>query len=48
MDDFVALLDDATLGRGDLCVRELHGQPADHPTSPAWWEGRYLKMVVLS
>ena len=48
MDDFVALLDDATLGRSDLCVRELHGQPADHPTSPAWWEGRYLKMVVLS
>jgi 23S rRNA (cytosine1962-C5)-methyltransferase len=48
MEDFVALLDDATLGRGDLCVRELHGQPADHPTSSAWWEGRYLKMVVLS
>ena len=48
MDDFVALLDDAALGRSDMCVRELHGQPADHPTSPAWWEGRYLKMVVLS
>ena len=48
MEGFVALLDDGALGRGDLCVRELHGQPADHPTLPAWWEGRYLKFVVLS
>ncbi len=47
MEDFVALLDDAALGRDDMCVRELHGQPADHPTTAAWWEGRYLKMVVL-
>src|SRR5262249_2254506 len=47
LEDFLATLDDATLGRGDLTVRETHGQPADHPTLPAWPEGRYLKMVVL-
>jgi len=44
---FVATLDDAALGRGDLCLRELHGQPEDHPTLPAWPEGRYLKLAVL-
>ncbi len=47
MDDFLSTLDDATLGRGDLSLRELFGQPADHPTLPAWPEGRYLKFVVL-
>lgn len=47
MDDFLSTLDDATLGRSDLSVRELFGQPADHPTLPAWPEGRYLKFVVL-
>ena len=26
---------------------ELHGPPADHPTLPAWPEGRYLKMAIL-
>jgi 23S rRNA (cytosine1962-C5)-methyltransferase len=44
---FLATLDDASLGRGDLCLRELHGQPEDHPTLPAWPEGRYLKLAVL-
>ena len=48
MEDFVALLDDAALGRGDFCVREMYGQPADHPTLAGWWEGRYLKFVVMS
>ena len=24
----------------------VRGQPADHPTSPAWKEGRYLKFVI--
>ncbi|AUX39232.1 SAM-dependent methyltransferase [Sorangium cellulosum] len=47
MEDFVGTLDDATLERDDLRVRALHGQPEDHPTLPAWWEGRYLKFVVL-
>jgi 23S rRNA (cytosine1962-C5)-methyltransferase len=47
MDDFLSTLDDGALGRSDLSVRELFGQPADHPTLPAWPEGRYLKFVVL-
>ncbi|WP_437677395.1 class I SAM-dependent rRNA methyltransferase [Sorangium sp. So ce131] len=47
MEDFLGTLDDATLERDDLRVRALHGQPEDHPTLPAWWEGRYLKFVVL-
>ncbi|MGK3989676.1 class I SAM-dependent rRNA methyltransferase [Sorangium sp. So ce136] len=46
-EDFLATLDDATLERDDLRVRAIHGQPEDHPTLPAWWEGRYLKFVVL-
>jgi 23S rRNA (cytosine1962-C5)-methyltransferase len=44
---FLTTLDDASLGRADLCLRELHGQPEDHPTLPAWPEGRYLKLAVL-
>jgi 23S rRNA (cytosine1962-C5)-methyltransferase len=48
MEDFLATLDDAALGRGDLAAREVHGQPEDHPTLAAWPEGRYLKLVVLS
>jgi 23S rRNA (cytosine1962-C5)-methyltransferase len=47
LDDFLSTLDDAALGRSDFVVREIHGQPADHPTLAAWPEGRYLKMVVL-
>lgn len=46
-EDFLSTLDDATLERDDLRVRAIHGQPEDHPTLPAWWEGRYLKFVVL-
>ncbi|WP_437590516.1 class I SAM-dependent rRNA methyltransferase [Sorangium sp. So ce1000] len=46
-EDFLATLDDATLERDDLRIRAIHGQPEDHPTLPAWWEGRYLKFVVL-
>lgn len=48
MEAFLATLDDAALGRDDLRVREHHGQPEDHPTLPAWPEGRYLKFVVLA
>jgi 23S rRNA (cytosine1962-C5)-methyltransferase len=44
---FASTLDDAALARDDLRVLEMHGQPADHPTTPAWPEGRYLKFVVL-
>jgi 23S rRNA (cytosine1962-C5)-methyltransferase len=46
-EDFLATLDDAALGRSDLVLRELHGQPDDHPSLPAWPEGRYLKLAVL-
>jgi 23S rRNA (cytosine1962-C5)-methyltransferase len=46
-DDFLATLDDGVLGRDDLRVRALHGPPEDHPSLPAWPEGRYLKLAVL-
>lgn len=48
MDDFVATLDDATLGDRGFRLVALHGQPPDHPTLAAWPEGRYLKMAVLA
>jgi 23S rRNA (cytosine1962-C5)-methyltransferase len=44
---FVATLDDAALGRGDLSVLEVRGAGADHPSLAAFPEGRYLKFVVL-
>ena len=47
-DDFLATLDDASLGRGDLRVTAMLGQPEDHPFLPAWTEGRYLKLAVLA
>jgi 23S rRNA (cytosine1962-C5)-methyltransferase len=47
-EDFVGTLDDVALGRGDLRLVDLFGQPEDHPTLPAWPEGRYLKLAVLS
>lgn len=47
-EDFVATLDDHALGRDDLRVLEIFGHPADHPTLPAFPEGRYLKLVVLA
>jgi 23S rRNA (cytosine1962-C5)-methyltransferase len=31
-----------------LRILELHSQPADHPTLPAFPEGRYLKFVLLA
>ncbi len=46
--DFATTLDDASLGRSDLRLAELHGPPSDHPTLPAWTEGRYLKFAVLA
>jgi 23S rRNA (cytosine1962-C5)-methyltransferase len=45
---FAATLDDAALGRSDLCLRELLGHAEDHPTLPAWPEGRYLKLAILA
>lgn len=48
MEDFMTTLDDGSLGRSDLTVREAHGPPADHPTLASFPEGRYLKFVVMS
>ncbi len=47
-DDFADTLDDAALGRSDLRLLEMHGNPADHPTLPGFPEGRYLKFFVLT
>jgi 23S rRNA (cytosine1962-C5)-methyltransferase len=47
-DDFADTLDDAALGRSDLRLLEMHGDPADHPTLAGFPEGRYLKFFVLA
>ena len=44
---FAATLDDVSLGRSDLRLLSLDGPGSDHPTLPAWPEGRYLKFAVL-
>lgn len=44
---FVATLDDAALESATLRLLALHGAPCDHPTLPAFPEGRYLKFAVL-
>jgi 23S rRNA (cytosine1962-C5)-methyltransferase len=44
---FLTTLDDAALERDDLCLLELRGAGLDHPTLPAFPEGRYLKFAVL-
>jgi 23S rRNA (cytosine1962-C5)-methyltransferase len=47
MDAFVGTLRDASdKMRRPLRLLELRGQPADHPTPPAFPEGRYLKFVL--
>jgi 23S rRNA (cytosine1962-C5)-methyltransferase len=46
-EEFVATLDDSALGRSDLTLVAMFGLPADHPTLPAWPEGRYLKFAIL-
>ncbi len=45
---FLSTLDDAALGDHDLAVLELRGAGPDHPTLPAFPEGRYLKFAVLA
>jgi 23S rRNA (cytosine1962-C5)-methyltransferase len=45
---FLGTLDDAALGRSDLVLLELRGAGADHPTLPAFPQGRYLKFAVLA
>jgi 23S rRNA (cytosine1962-C5)-methyltransferase len=46
--EFLGTLDDAALGRSDLSLLEMRGAGADHPTLPAFPEGRYLKFAVLA
>jgi 23S rRNA (cytosine1962-C5)-methyltransferase len=48
MEPFLGTLDDASLARDDLRALELRGAGADHPTLPAFPEGRYLKFVILA
>jgi 23S rRNA (cytosine1962-C5)-methyltransferase len=45
---FLSTLDDAALGERGFAVLELRGAGPDHPTLPAFPEGRYLKFVVLA
>jgi 23S rRNA (cytosine1962-C5)-methyltransferase len=45
--EFVATVAEAAQhARRRLRILELHGQPADHPTIPAFSEGRYLKFLL--
>ncbi|WP_394838802.1 class I SAM-dependent rRNA methyltransferase [Pendulispora rubella] len=46
-ESFLTTLDDAATNRTELRLLEHHGAPPDHPTLPAWPEGRYLKFAVL-
>jgi 23S rRNA (cytosine1962-C5)-methyltransferase len=45
---FAQTLDDTALGRTDLRLVRMDGPGEDHPTLPAWPEGRYLKFAVLA
>jgi 23S rRNA (cytosine1962-C5)-methyltransferase len=45
---FATTLDDEVLGDRGLSMLELRGAGADHPTLPAFPEGRYLKFAVLA
>ena len=48
MEPFLEALRDAgEKARRSLRVLEVRGQPADHPTLPAFPEGRYLKFVLV-
>jgi 23S rRNA (cytosine1962-C5)-methyltransferase len=43
-----ALRDAGEKARRRLRILEVRGQPADHPSLPAFPEGRYLKFVLLT
>jgi len=46
---FITTLVSASEATGrPLRIVETHGQPADHPSPPAFPEGRYLKFIVLA
>jgi 23S rRNA (cytosine1962-C5)-methyltransferase len=44
---FMQTLDDASLGGRELAAVEIRGAGLDHPTLPAFPEGRYLKFAIL-
>jgi 23S rRNA (cytosine1962-C5)-methyltransferase len=44
---FMSTLDDSAVGNRCFVVVGSYGQPCDHPTTPAFAEGRYLKFVIL-
>lgn len=46
-EDFAGTLDVTALVRADLRLLEQFGPPPDHPSLPAFPEGRYLKLAVL-
>ncbi|MGO9000146.1 MAG: class I SAM-dependent rRNA methyltransferase [Polyangiaceae bacterium] len=45
---FAQTLDDSALARSDLRLVRMDGPGEDHPTLPAWPEGRYLKFAVMA
>jgi 23S rRNA (cytosine1962-C5)-methyltransferase len=45
---FLGTLDDESLDGRPLRLLELRGAGADHPTTPAFPEGRYLKFAVVA
>ncbi|MDB4937252.1 MAG: m5C1962 methyltransferase RlmI [Labilithrix sp.] len=47
-EELLTTLDDIALGRSDLRLVELFGPPPDHPSLPAFPEGRYLKLALLA
>ena len=47
LEAFLSTLDDQVTAGRQFRVLETFGQPMDHPTTPGWPEGRYLKFVVL-
>lgn len=47
LDTFLTTLDDQVTAGREFRILETFGQPLDHPTTPGWPEGRYLKFVVL-
>jgi 23S rRNA (cytosine1962-C5)-methyltransferase len=44
---FTSTLDDVALATDRFRLVALHGAPCDHPTLPAFPEGRYLKFAVM-
>ena len=44
---FASTLDDTVVSGESLRIVATHGAPCDHPTLPAFPEGRYLKFVVM-